>query len=69
MKKNKHLTREQIALYVDALKLNRVEWLDKKITAHTQECERCANEVFESYSILMPAKYDKNEQHPTLTKL
>lgn len=66
MKTTKHLTDEQIALYVDALKLHRVELLCKKIKTHAQKCPKCAPKVLELFEILLPVHYNKNEKHPTL---
>lgn len=62
---DRHLTHEAIALYVDALKLDRVDKLPDSIRNHVAECQRCKQEVIELESLVDDRVYRNLDSHPT----
>ena len=63
-----HLNDEEIALYVDALKLNCYKLLPRHMLKHCCKCIPCASQVLELFQVLQNVVYDKKEKHPTFTK-
>ena len=62
--KSSHLTQEAIALYVDALKLDKTSQLPEDLLVHVADCELCKTEVTELFSMLEGEQYDRGETHP-----
>jgi hypothetical protein len=60
----KHCSEEGIALYVDALKLERTAELPEKILRHVAECQRCMRDVTGLYALLMDQDYFRTGPHP-----
>jgi hypothetical protein len=63
-----HLNEEALALYVDALKLNKVYLLPSAILGHVGDCEECKSEIVETLSLVEERAYHIIEPHPYLTK-
>ena len=63
-----HLSDEQISLYVDALRLNKVDQLPADLLAHIDDCKACHRTAIELYSLLDEKGYDGVGAHPTLDK-
>jgi hypothetical protein len=61
-----HLNEEGVALYVDALRLERTERLPEVLRAHVTECQKCRVNVTGLYSLL--AEQALEDSHPTLDK-
>jgi len=61
-----HLNEEGVALYVDALKLERTDGMPHAIRAHVAECQECRVEVTGLYSLL--AEVPLEGSHPTLDR-
>jgi hypothetical protein len=59
-----HFTEEGVALFVDALKLDRTEDLPEAMRAHLAECHECKVNVTDLYLLLEGEKIE--EAHPTL---
>lgn len=59
-----HLNEEGVALYVDALRLERTERLPEPIREHVAGCQECRREVTGLYSLLEGEPLPRN--HPTL---
>ena len=52
----KHLTNEELAIYVDALESNSLENIDESIIKHVLECDHCAKDAIELNHILFSKK-------------
>jgi hypothetical protein len=63
-----HLTVEAVALYVDALKLDRLQGLPQAMLEHVEKCESCKGEVTSLFSLLVGEDYSKETQHPFLVE-
>jgi hypothetical protein len=63
-----HLTVEAVALYVDALKLERMHQLPQPVLEHVEKCERCKGEVTGLFSLLAGEDYSKVTPHPFLNE-
>jgi hypothetical protein len=61
-----HLDEEGVALYVDALKLDRTDRLPDPIRAHVAGCQECRANVTGLYSLL--AEEPVESSHPTLKR-
>lgn len=61
-----HLTEEAVALYVDALKLDRLRMLPQSMVEHVQRCETCKVEITGLFSLLAEQEYSKVATHPFL---
>jgi len=61
---NTHLTEEGIALYVDALKLNRLDELPDDVREHVADCQACKRHVTGLYSLLADEDYRSVGRHP-----
>lgn len=48
----RHLTDEEIALYVEALELKKQERLSEAILDHVQECLECKMEIVEVWELI-----------------
>ncbi len=59
-----HLDEEGVALYVDALRLERTERLPEALLAHVAGCQECRKNVTGLFSLL--AKEPLEASHPTL---
>ena len=63
-----HLNEEALALYVDALKLNKVYLLPGAILRHVSDCAECKSEIVEVFSLVDGQGYHLMEGHPYLAK-
>ena len=63
-----HLNEEGVALYVDALKLERTEELPEEIRIHVAECHECRKEITGLFALLADADYDQATAHPFFTR-
>ncbi len=63
---NKHLNDEGIALFVDALKLNKQEHLPESVQNHVENCEPCHQEIIELYAVMSTISYENRSDHPSL---
>jgi hypothetical protein len=61
-----HLTDEAVALYVDALKLDRLRMLPQSMLEHVEKCETCKQEVTGLFSLLAEEDYSQLTPHPFL---
>gem|GEM_PF-591796 len=61
-----HLSDEAIALYVDALRFNKVYHLPSVILSHVADCRECKMEIVEIFSLLQGPEIDGTEPHPFL---
>jgi hypothetical protein len=61
---NNHLSENGIALYVDAIKLERIDNLPATIVHHVEECEECKMQIMEVAELLANEQYDKTMDHP-----
>ena len=52
MHMERQLTEEEIALYVDALELKKLEGLPEAIVDHVQECLECKMEIVEVWELI-----------------
>jgi hypothetical protein len=59
-----HLSQEDIALYVDAIKLDRSDQMQKELRSHVADCEHCKMEITELCSLLEEQEYSREELHP-----
>ncbi|MHB1051395.1 MAG: hypothetical protein ACYC09_15050 [Bacteroidota bacterium] len=59
-----HLTEEGVALYVDALRLERTAELPAEIRIHVEGCEECQRQIVESHEIMTAIPVDKSTPHP-----
>jgi len=60
----RHLNEEGVALYVDALKLERTLDLPEKILRHVEKCQRCKVEIAGLYTLLQDQDYSHLGPHP-----
>ncbi len=61
---NEHLSETGIALYVDALKLDRVRDLPVTILQHVEQCDECKMQVMQVAEIMKEEGIDKRMKHP-----
>lgn len=61
---NEHLSETGIALYVDALKLERVHDLPRTILQHVEQCDECKMQVMQVAEIMKEEVIDKSVKHP-----
>jgi hypothetical protein len=61
-----HLSDEAIALYVDALKFDKVYHLPSVILSHVADCRECKMEIVEIFSLLQGPEIGGTETHPFL---
>lgn len=61
-----HLSDEAIALYVDALKSDKVYQLPSVILRHVADCRECKMEIVEVFSLLQGSEIGGKEPHPFL---
>ncbi len=59
-----HLSENGIALYVDALKLERLHDLPETIRLHVEQCEECKMQIMEVSQLMNDKVYDKTMKHP-----
>jgi hypothetical protein len=59
-----HLTEEGVALYVDALRLERTEELPAEIRIHVEGCEECQRQIVESHEVMKAIRVDRSRPHP-----
>ncbi len=59
-----HLNDEGVALYVDALKLERTRELPRETRMHVSECQRCRREITGLFALLTDADYGAGVPHP-----
>jgi hypothetical protein len=60
-----HLSAEAVALYVDALKLMRLDRLPVEFRMHVEECFQCKTEVTGLFSLVADSDYSQEGPHPT----
>ena len=61
-----HLNQKAQALYIDAMKLNRLAEIPKEIYEHAQNCSYCTVELYELYEALEGVNYAELGKHPWL---
>ena len=61
---NRHLQDEQVALYVDALKLNKTDRLPADVRRHVAQCQACRKNITELFSLLINEDYSNAGPHP-----
>lgn len=59
-----HLTEEDTALYVDALKLDRVHELPADIRSHVQACDQCKADILALHEMMPNEMYPAGMKHP-----
>ena len=59
-----HLSEEGIALYVDALRFEKVYTLPSAILSHVANCRDCKMEIMEVYSVPQVGETGRIEEHP-----
>ena len=59
-----HLSEEGIALYVDALKLNRANELPSDVSVHVENCDVCKEQVIGVFELLKDEVYPVDLKHP-----
>jgi hypothetical protein len=59
-----HLADEGIALYVDALRLERAAELPDDIRIHVEGCEACQQQIVESHELMKAIPADRSLRHP-----
>ncbi|MBI2428569.1 MAG: hypothetical protein HYV29_07215 [Ignavibacteriales bacterium] len=59
-----HLTEEGVALYVDALKLQRTSALPKIMLKHVEHCPDCQLQIVEVHEMMKNEVYDASMKHP-----
>ncbi len=62
-----HLSEEELAIYVDALKLNKVDSLPDAVLRHVSDCTECKSEIVE-VSSLIDEEYRRIDTRPYLTR-
>jgi hypothetical protein len=66
MTTKQHLDDQAIGLYVDALKLDRLDKLPAYIVEHVADCEACKQQVMQLYRVLKDLDYSRLGPHPYL---
>jgi len=61
-----HLSENGIALYVDAIKLERTDGLPESIVHHVEQCEICKMQIMQVAELMADEHYDKSMKHPFL---
>lgn len=61
---NNHLSENGIAVYVDAMKLDRIKELPTTIVHHVETCEECKMQIMEVAELFAGEQYDKTMKHP-----
>jgi hypothetical protein len=61
---NAHLNDEAIALYVDAIRLNKVYHLPTAVLRHVADCKECKAEIVENTTLTQNEKFQDAEPHP-----
>ncbi|MEM1319357.1 MAG: hypothetical protein AAGG75_03825 [Bacteroidota bacterium] len=64
--KDGHLNDQGIALYVDALRKNRVEQLPDEVVDHIENCLLCHQKAIDLYAIMEASGYSEADRHPSL---
>lgn len=65
--KDGHLDGNGIALYADALRKDRVEWLPTAVRRHVNGCAHCLHAAVEVYQIAAQTDYSDLPTHPGLS--
>jgi negative regulator of sigma E activity len=63
---SKHLSDQEICLYVDALKLGGTEHLPHDIVEHVSDCLQCKREIMQLYDAVPGKNYQSIGEHPFL---
>jgi|SRR5208283_5397701 len=63
-----HLNDEALALYVDALILNKAYLLPGTLLGHVGDCQKCKSEIVEALSLVEEQAYSAKGPHPYLGK-
>lgn len=66
--KHGHLNDETIALYVDALKLDKTDEMPEEVLQHIDDCNICHSQAIELYAGLKTVDYSGIGKHPTFEK-
>jgi hypothetical protein len=64
MGKREHLNEEELAFYVEALRLRRMEALPSDVLEHVQSCMECKKAIMEISSLVPDEVYSKGGGHP-----
>jgi hypothetical protein len=59
-----HLNGEGVALYVDALKLGRMDGLPPSMLDHVRACMECKQEITGLFALVADEQYPRSEPHP-----
>jgi hypothetical protein len=59
-----HLNEEGIALYVDALKLEKTAELPRETRVHVAHCQECRKEITGLFALLTDAEHNEGVPHP-----
>jgi len=62
--KDRHLNDEGVALYVDALKLDKQNLLPAKVVEHVEDCQTCKATIFDLHEMLREQNYAELGPHP-----
>jgi len=66
---DEHLTDETTALYVDALKLGKLNRLPEWVIEHVSECHSCKERITGLYALMPDEGYAGLKHHPTFGRL
>ena len=66
---SKHLTSEEVALYVDGIRLKRETELPARMVRHVSTCERCKQSVLELLELTRDLSYTDMKAHPYFDRL
>ena len=61
---SKHLTAEELALYTDAMRLERTTELPARLERHVSSCEKCKREILILVELGEELRHGTNEPHP-----
>lgn len=64
-REDRHLSHQGVALYVDALKLERIADLPQELVQHVELCYECKAEITGLFSLVKEETYFHEEPHPT----
>lgn len=64
MDRTEHLSENELALYVDGLRLHRLERVPGKLVDHVQSCLECKGAIMEISAAIPETVYSESETHP-----
>jgi len=62
--RDRHLNDEAVALYVDALKLEKQNQLPAKVVEHVEDCQTCKATIFDLHELMREQNYAELGPHP-----